>query len=160
MKLKILALALLILTMPAFVYAWSARVVFVQDGDIIAVEPIDGGDRVRVRLWGIDCPEFDQHYGSRARSYVTDLTLDKIVVIEDKDKDRYGRTVAIIKLDNGEILQQLLLKDGLAWVYRGFCQECDSWIALEIDARELKQGLWKDDNPIPPWEWESKKVLE
>ena len=137
--------------------AFTARVVEVENGDIITVEPVDSGKYIEIRLYGIDCPKENQPYGSIAKNYITYLTLDKIVKIEEKDKDQYGRTVAIVTLGNGNVLQELLLEDGFAWVYPSYCKDCKSWMVLQAEAMTAKAGLWQDLDPTPPWMWRKKR---
>lgn len=133
--------------------ASSFRVVWVHDGDTITVEPAKGGARVRIRLYGIDCPETNQPYGLVAKNYVKNTLLYKPVNIKVKDKDRYGRTVAIVTLETGKILQEELLQAGLAWVEPRHCKKCNDWRALQKEAGKNRQGLWRDKNPVPPWKW-------
>lgn len=139
--------------LPAF--AWDGRVVDVADGDTITVEPIKGGDRVKVRLYGIDCPEGKQPYGQAARGFVANVALYKPVKVDvaKQGKDRYGRAVATITVKGAGVLQELLLDAGLAWVYPQYCKDRPGWYALEARARKARRGLWRDDNPMPPWEW-------
>ena len=33
------------------------------------------------------------------------------------------------------------------------------WFDLEKKARKQKVGLWKDENPIAPWEWRNGKSI-
>lgn len=134
-------------------YAWDARVVAVTDGDTITVEPATGGKRVKVRLYGIDSPESRQPYGQAAKSAVIDTALYKAVDIQTRDKDRYGRIVAIVGTPGGDTLQEILLDAGLAWVYPQYCRGCSGWYALEEGAKEARRGLWRDGNPVPPWVW-------
>jgi endonuclease YncB( thermonuclease family) len=59
----------------------------------------------RVRLYGIDAPESSQHCkaengklwrcGQRAALYLSDYIGESNVSCQAKDKDRYGRTVAV-----------------------------------------------------------------
>lgn len=128
--------------------AWSGRVVSVADGDTITVEPEAGGERIKVRLHGIDCPERRQPYGEAARGFVYDLALYKTVEVEETDRDRYGRTVAIVHLEN-DTLQAALLRAGMAWVYIKYCPNCSEWDMLQEDARRSKRGLWADEASIP-----------
>ncbi|MGB5317374.1 MAG: thermonuclease family protein [Robiginitalea sp.] len=46
----------------------------------------------------------------------------------------------------------IVLKAGLAWHFRRYSKD-EKLQALEDQARAEKVGLWKDKNPIPPWEW-------
>ena len=149
-----LAVLLVALLSASTAFAWPARVVDVTDGDTIVVEPARGGDRVKVRLYGIDAPEMKQPGGRFAKAFVQKATLYQVVDIEEKDTDRYKRTVAIVHLRD-TTLQDLLLRDGGAWVYTKYCKsvECSAWKQLERDAARLKRGLWYYDNPVPPWEW-------
>ena len=62
--LSLLALSLFLL--PATAAAWSAKVVGVIDGDSITVLHDGGGEPIR--LWGIDCPEKKQDFGTRAEA--------------------------------------------------------------------------------------------
>ena len=107
--------------------SWEARVVDVADGDTITVEPAKGGNRVKVRLHGIDAPELRQPYGQTAKSFVAEATLFKIVNVRPTPQrtDRYGRTVAVVELLDG-VLQELLLEAGLAWIVSSVLQKLQS----------------------------------
>lgn len=144
--------------------AWSGRVVAVSDGDTISVEPAEGGDIVKVRLHGIDCPERRQTSGEMARLFVNDVALFQLVEVEErrngqneKNQDRYGRTVAVVYLVNGESLQAELLRAGLAWVWPRYCRNCLEWEKLQQEATTARRGLWAEETPTPPWEWRSRR---
>jgi endonuclease YncB( thermonuclease family) len=72
--------------------------------------------------------------------------------------DRYGRTVAMIYADK-RLLNEELVKAGLAWVYDFYCSEpiCESWKNFQLGARLDKRGLWGDSGEIPPWEFRRQK---
>jgi endonuclease YncB( thermonuclease family) len=47
---------------------------------------------------------------------------------------------------------------GLAWWYRKYAKEQSAqdrvtYAAVEQDAQESRRGLWRDTDPVPPWEW-------
>lgn len=144
---------LIFLLFPMSAFAWEARVVTVSDGDTITVEPIQGGDRVKIRLHGIDAPERKQPHGEVSRGLAFDIALYKTVDVEELSRDRYKRTVAIITLPDGETFQAAMLRAGLAWVYPRYCKDCSYWEALQEEAQREQRGLWVDDSPVPPWEW-------
>jgi len=147
----------MILSFPAL--AWEARVVSVADGDTIILEPIEGGDRAKVRLHGIDCPESNQPYGQAAKTFVSQAVLFKKVDVQatPQGKDRYGRIIAVVEIPGVGVLQELLLEAGLAWVYPQYCKDCGAWEAMETEARSQKKGLWVAEKPIGPWEWRKKR---
>ena len=55
------------------------------------------------------------------------LPIGTTVDAESRDKDRYKRTVGIVRLADGTVVQTELLKAGLAWVYRKYCKGCGNW---------------------------------
>lgn len=139
-------------------WAWLARVVKVADGDTITV--IDEYNQShRIRLYGIDCPEKNQPFGNTAKNFVSKAIAHSVVDIIEKDRDRYGRIVAIVKISDTLELQHLLVGYGLAWVYPQYCKEpvCSGWQRLEAGASLAKRGLWQESNAIPPWQWRRKK---
>ncbi|BDQ36335.1 hypothetical protein SYK_06950 [Pseudodesulfovibrio nedwellii] len=127
-----------------------------MDGDTIHVKRIEGG-RERVRLYGIDCPERKQEGGAGATAYVK-ATIGRVVDVKEIDQDRYGRSVAIVFLGDGRILNQMILEHGWAWVYSRYCKLpiCGAWDEDEAIARAKHLGLWGSVNPTPPWEWRRK----
>ena len=138
--------------------AWSdfaGKVVAVKDGDTIEVLR-DGTNAVRIRLSGIDCPEKAQAFGQRAKQAASDMAFGKTVKVIEKDKDRYGRTVAEIILPDNRSLNQELVRTGLAWWYRQYAPKDIELEALEKEARKAKVGLWIDADPVPPWDWRKK----
>ena len=143
--------------LPCIVYAWSGKVVHVADGDTITVTR--GSEKVKVRLYGIDCPERNQWYGQNAKSFTSAQILRKNVEITEIDVDRYGRIVAFVSIGD-LIINRHLVGYGYAWVYHRYCIKpfCSEWSELEGKARKEKRGLWKNTNVIPPWDYRRTKT--
>ena len=136
--------------------AFTGKVVAITDGDTIKV--MHNGQAERIRLWGIDCPESHQTFGSRATRFTGDLAFGKVVTVHVKDIDRYHRTVGEVILPDGRSLNLELVKAGLAWWYAHFAKHDMRLAAAEAEARSARRGLWSDPNPVPPWEWRGRKT--
>lgn len=72
----------------------KATVTKVVDGDTIQV--LYQGRSIRVRLWGIDTPEWRQPFSKSAKKFTAKLVAGTEVELEEKDWDDYGRLVAIV----------------------------------------------------------------
>ncbi len=137
--------------------AWanfSGKLVKVLDGDTVDV--LQEGKAERIRLHGIDAPEKGMPHGQKAKQYVLDLAAQKIVTVEVKDTDRYGRTVGEVILPDGRSLNREIVKAGYAWWYRQYSKDASLGV-LEAEARNARRGLWADKEPMPPWEWRAAK---
>jgi endonuclease YncB( thermonuclease family) len=134
---------------------FAGKVIGVSDGDTMTV--LRDQTQVRIRLYGIDCPETGQDFGFRAKQFTADLAFGKVVKVVPRDRDRYGRIVADVVLPDGRMLNDELVKAGLAWWYRQHAQNIGTLRQLEAGAREAKRGLWSQPNPVPPWEWRRTK---
>lgn len=130
---------------------WSDRCVSIADGDTISV--MYHGVEVRVRLNAVDCPERRQAFGNVAKRFTSDLVFGKIVTVSPTDTDRYGRTVGDVLTPDGRSLNQALVEAGLAWWFRQYAPDDRRLQALEAEARNARRGLWRDESPIPPWEF-------
>ena len=128
----------------------SGRVIKVADGDTITVLTRDF-TQIKVRLHGIDCPERNQDFANKAKIYTSELVFGKVVSVVALNKDRYGRTIGIVSLPDGRILNSELLRAGLAWHYKKYDSSTE-WANLELEARRRKVGIWSVKNPIAPWE--------
>ncbi|WP_161946138.1 thermonuclease family protein [Desulfonatronum thiosulfatophilum] len=132
--------------------------IHVADGDTITVLTEDKR-QVRVRLWGIDAPESGQPYGRQATAYARELAAGQTVRIEEMDTDRWGRTVALVHLPDGQTLNGAMIRAGLAWVFLRYCNRpkiCIPWAHGQETAKESPLGLWTEKHPTPPWEWRRK----
>ena len=149
-------IVLLILCVPITARAWSGTVLSVQDGDSITVAP--GGDvstPVSIRLYGIDAPERDQRGGTEAWRWMQTLLPEgKTIDIISYDTDRYGRVVALIQV-RGHTINGDAVAAGHAWVYANYCKArfCRQWQKEEKEARQKRLGLWREEQPTPPWKW-------
>ena len=153
-RLIVLALTLiglLCMFAPASGHSFTGTVVEVTDGDTLDVDK--GDDVVTVRLYGIDAPEGEQPYGAEATRLASRLALGKRVTVEVRDTDRYGRTVGMVILGDGTVLNQALVAAGLAWWYEYYAPENRTLQRLEERARRQDRGLWAASEPIAPWDW-------
>ena len=157
MEIILQSLVSLILLLPAHAQAetFTGKVEWVTDGDSINVAR--EGKSVRVRLFGIDCPEMDQKYGKEAKEVARELAFGKVVSIESKGKDRYGRTIGRVKLPSGKSLSRELIRAGACWWYKRYAKSEVEFKDLEEEARREKLGLWADPKPEPPWKWRKRK---
>src|SRR4051812_14645673 len=128
---------------------FTARVVGVSDGDTITVLS-NGNDQTKIRLHGIDTPESKQAFGAVAKRTLSQLVYGSHVRVVSVDTDRYGRVVA--EIYKGETWINLeLVKRGMAWVYLQYSRD-PALLAAEEEARTARTGLWRDREPVAPWE--------
>jgi endonuclease YncB( thermonuclease family) len=127
----------------------AVTVVHVQDGDSLIVSR--GGEEVTVRLEGIDAPERYQPFSNVARQHLTSLAEGREVTLEEVETDRYGRIVARVRLGERDLSEEMV-RAGLAWHYT-FHSSDRTLARLEREAREAGRGLWRDREPVPPWDW-------
>jgi len=125
---------------------------------------------VKVRLAGVDAPEQGQPFGERSRQNLARLVAGKTVEVRWHKHDRYGRVVGQVwvvspdarcqaagcpkTLDAG--LAQLTM--GLAWHFKRYAheqgaEERERYSFAEVEARARRAGLWRDPEPVAPWEW-------
>ncbi len=115
------------------------------------------GEKITIRLAGIDAPEKKMPFGNAARVMLIHLVGKMTITACVTKTDRYGRTIATV-FSRGEDVNLVLVREGLAWHYKRYArdQPSDQTIAYtgaEIDARLKVKGLWYDKSPIPPWDW-------
>jgi len=126
----------------------------VSDGDTLLLLS-EHGEKIKVRLYGIDAPEKKQAYGPEAHEALSALALDRTVKVERVARDKYRRLVGIVEVE-GLSLNRVLLSSGLAWVDPRFCKRkkpCNRYWQSAREARRDGLGLWSDASPQPPWQW-------
>jgi hypothetical protein len=70
----------------------------------------------KIRLIGIDAPESNQDYGSRAKQSLSDLVFGRVVTVTSEAKDMYGRVLGDVTLDGKNVnLEQV--RRGFAWLF-------------------------------------------
>jgi len=133
----------------------TAKVVSVIDGNTLEIVGSDHEKR-KILLAGIDSPELTQEYGEKARKFLEKLTLEKNVTVEITGKDRTGTPLAIVKIENKDPRHELL-KEGLAWTAeRNPLPDLEE---IRVKAQEKGKGLWKQENPTPPWTYRREQSM-
>jgi len=123
------------------------KVKFVYDGDTVL---LDNGEKVR--FLGMNSPEMDHHGGQSefkartARRFTRERVTGTQVRLEhDAEKqDHYGRLLAYVFLKNGKMLNELLVREGLAHVM--FNNKNLKYRELLLDsqrkAMKARRGIW------------------
>jgi len=137
---------------PAAAEQITGRVVAIQDGDTLTV--LVDRRQVKVRMVEIDAPEKAQAFGNRSKQSLSDLCFNKTTKLDDKGKDRYGRTLARVTCDGVDANAEQV-KRGMAWVYDRYVTDRGLY-SFQDEAKAARRGLWVDAQPIPPWEWRKK----
>jgi micrococcal nuclease len=133
----------------------AAKAIRIMDGDTFEAL-IEGNVTERIRLHGIDCPERNQPYSDAAKDKLVDLIFSKQIKFIRMAVDRYGRTVAMVFVDNTNV-NESLLRAGLAWHFKRYDHN-PAWDALERTASAKRLGLWADAQRMPPWNWRKQGV--
>lgn len=149
-----LAALILLLGGPAMAADPEIRVL---DGDTIKI------GKVNYRLHGIDAPEkaqrcqrdnLDWLCGQEAAAYLRRLIGSQPVTCTEKDRDRYGRVVAVCHA-GGEDLNRAMVRAGLAWAYLAYSRDYEG---AEWEAQLLGNGVWAASvRAEPAWDWRRQK---
>lgn len=145
-----------------------------KNADLLTVKRVIDGDTFemsdgqKVRLLGIDTPEkYESNklgrdaelskqdkatvrkLGKIASDYVKGFVEGKNVRLErdpvNEDKDKYGRLLRYIYLEDGTCVNAKIIADGYAQVYDKFpISKLEEFRKLQREARENRRGLWGD----------------
>ena len=152
---KILSLIGMLLISQVFnaEYLEGLKIKKVVDGDTVHVFYQD--EVYKIRLTEIDAPERDQPYGSNSTEYLKGLLKEGKVDVDISGTDRYGRKLGRLYWQGKDINRELV-SGGYAWVYDQYVTD-NSFYENQMKARNLKKGLWRDKNPLEPWNWRKLK---
>lgn len=148
-----------LLAAPAQAEILTGKVVRILDGDTIEV--LQGKTTHRVRFAGIDAPESNQPFGTKAKRALSAVVGGESVRVDWHKRDRYDRLVGKVTLDGADV-NLSLVENGLAWWYREYSGEQSArdrhlYEAAERRARQARRGLWADPDPVAPWDWRDGK---
>lgn len=131
------------------------KVAKVVDGDTIAV---DISEKIEtVRLIGIDAPEVVgksktvECLGKLASNKAKEILTGKSVKLEadqsQGERDKYGRLLRYIFLENGTDFNKMMVKEGFAkeYTYKIPYKYQSPFKKAEKEAKEKKMGLWSLD---------------
>lgn len=142
---------LIILSNNVYSAEYYGVVTRVIDGDSIVVKHNDAMNKIRLRY--IDAPESSQNYGKQSKKFLSNLLMNKLVLVSTEYNDRYGRQLADIYIHNEKesiYINAKMIKSGNAWVYIKY-RTNNYLINLENHAKINKKGIWKSSSPIEPW---------
>lgn len=121
----------------------------IVDGDTIE---LDNGEKVR--YIGINTPESVdprrkvECFGKEASLYNKDLVEGKMVrLVKDlSDRDKYGRLLRFVYLEDGTFINEILVREGYAFVstYPPDVAKQDIFREAESKAKNEKRGLWNE----------------
>ena len=149
----------------------------VSDGDTLALSD-PNGEKISVRFACVDAPEIPHtnkekksrrladrsqfKWGKKSQERLQELVsgAGNRVRLDITDKDRYGRSVAEVRLPDGTFVQEVLVSEGLAVVYPPYLKNCPSKIFVQQaqgGAKANQKGVWSDKRFIDPWEYRKQK---
>lgn len=111
-------------------YKTFAKCVHVYDGDTIHVvfKMPNSNECYKwiIRMMGIDTPEiktkntYEKQLATKARDFLRNLILDKMIIVECLDFDKYGRLLGDLYIEGNEMsLSNQLIVKGYAKAYDG-----------------------------------------
>jgi micrococcal nuclease len=116
---------------------------------------MDGRDE-KVRLIGINTPETVdprrpvECFGKEASNYMKEIAQGKIVRLEydesQSSRDTYGRILAYVYLEDGEMINRKMVAEGYAYEYTYMTpyRYQKDFRNLQRLAQTSKRGLWAD----------------
>ncbi|MCA3237852.1 MAG: thermonuclease family protein [Curvibacter sp.] len=136
--------------------AWSVegQVVAIVSGDTLRIRD-DRQVQHTVRLVGVDAPEKFQAHGQRSIDTLRKVAFRRYVTAEGQGagSPKVGR----VRVEGRDIALELL-RLGAVWCDPSRSQalpegDRDAYAAAQEDARHQRTGLWRNPQPIPPWEY-------
>jgi endonuclease YncB( thermonuclease family) len=160
MKRYILLLAICFIPLDVQGASLFGKVIEVNSGDVLTIYNLNRP--VRVKLLGVDAPEMNQVFGDVAKKHLSDLILDKSVLVEYSGIASDSSLTGRVLLNDADIGAQMI-RDGAAWfdtnTNRLSGTDRDLYQQSEQAARNERRGLWQQENPVAPWEFVREEAL-
>jgi len=128
----------------------EGKVIGIVDGDTFDLLS-DSNRTFRIRMEGIDAPEKGMPYYQVSKKHLSSLCFSQRVTVKITQSESGNRMIGFTYLADGTELSHEMIRAGLAWHFKRYNDDPDL-AGLEQEAREAWRGLWKDPNPLPPWE--------
>jgi endonuclease YncB( thermonuclease family) len=148
LKRKYLFICLISINIFGYSQNYTGSIIRVIDGDTFVFQTAEGS--FTVRMFGTDAPERDQPFSKESADFLKQY-LNKDAVTKISGTDKYRRSLGTLYVD-GQDINLLTIKNGCAWHFKRYSSDIQ-YAKAEDYARKNKIGLWKLDNPIPPWNW-------
>ena len=132
-----------------FAQPFHARVVSVQDGDGFTV--FFAGSSAKVRLYGIDAPEWGQFYARQAWLFLGLCLGTRPVYCVPVTRDHYDRLVCDCYGIHPYSVSLMMALHGYAWHLPAYAPDATHIRDAQRLARLNRKGLWRQPNPTPPW---------
>jgi micrococcal nuclease len=136
----------------------NASVVKVVDGDTIDAKLDDEGKVYRIRFLGINTPETVdprrpvQCFGKEASNKMKELLTGKRIRLEADpeadERDKYGRLLRNVYLEDGTDVNAYMVREGYAYAYLSFplnAKRKKELRKLQEDAKMAGRGLWNPE---------------
>jgi len=138
----------------------TGSVITVHQGDTFTIQSVPPNQKFyKVRLSNIDTPELKQPFGIQAKEFTTNQIFGKEIQVKYNMIDFYGRLIGSVVLPQGNLLNEELVRVGLAWHYRVTPSPSNFLERLQYEAWEKQMGIWVESSPMPPWEFRREKEL-
>lgn len=120
------------------------EVAYIVDGDTFEV--VIDGNSYRVRLFGVDTPEFGQRCYNEAREAARRLLQRGTYLESDvRDRDSYGRLLRYAFDIEGASIDAALVAQGYGYAWRRDGKYRDWIVSIEAEAKENRVGcLWNN----------------
>lgn len=121
-------------------------------GAMTVAEVVDGDtfqlfSGKRVRLMGVDAPEYDRCGGKEARSLLTRLILNKQVLIEEEVQETFGRSLALVYTTKyyfikDQLVNKIIMEEG--WARPDYRKNSQREVLTSAfhEAKNNNLGLW------------------
>ncbi len=101
----------------------------------------------RVRLMGVDAPEYDRCGGKEARTLLTQLVLNKQVIVEEEVQETFGRSLALIYTTKyyfikDQLVNKIIMEKG--WARPDYRKNSQREILTTVfhTAKKNNLGIW------------------
>jgi len=102
----------------------------------------------------VDAPEEcgNQPYWKASRDQLAALVAGKTITVTWDIRDRNGRILGLVMVDEGIWVNKVMVLSGYAWWFEKYFPAEGQLRDAQEDAREAKRGLWAEPMAVAPWE--------